>query len=377
MIPLLDLHAHHAPRKEELMRAIEAVVDSGQFAGGPFVARFETAFAGYCGAREAIGLANGTDALFLALLAYGIGPGDEVITAPNSFFASAEAISLCGATPVFVDVCSDTATMDPALLEAAITPATRAIIPVHLWGQVADMDPILAIARARGLRVIEDACQAHGATYRGRGAGTLGDIGCFSFYPGKNLGAMGEAGAIVTDDAEAAARIRILRDHGQTKKYHHAWVGCNARMDGIQGAVLEVKLRGLDSGNEARRRCAAQYGEFLRTVEQVILPFEAPGRRHVYHIYSVLVDERDRVLDEMGRRGVGCGIHYPVPIHLQPAYRHLGYASGRFPVAERLALRCLSLPMYPELTSSQIEIVCQALKESLARVRPLAMVERT
>jgi len=362
MIPFLDLHAHHAPRKAELMRAIEAVVDSGQFAGGPFVTRFELAFAKASGAREAVGVANGTDALMLSLWACGVGTGDEVITVPNSFFASAEAISLCGARPVFVDVLEDTATMDPSALERAITPATRAIIPVHLWGQTADMEPILAIARFHRLRVIEDACQAHGALYQGKPAGTLGDLGCFSFYPGKNLGAFGEAGAVITDNPDLAARVRILRDHGQTRKYHHGVVGINGRMDGIQAAVLEIKLRDLDQMNANRRRCAALYDERLADIPGLTLPTEQPGRHHVYHIYSVLVKERDHVLAEMGRQGVGCGIHYPVPIHLQPAYRGLGYLPGAFPVAERLTAHCLSLPIFPELTPPQIETVCRTLK---------------
>ncbi len=262
-VPFLDLKAHHQPIRNELNQAIGEVIETGAFAGGPFVAAFERDFAAYCGTRFAVGLGNGTDALWLSLLALGVGPGDEVITVPSTFMATAEAISFCGARPVFVDIDERTYTMDPGLLERAITPRTRAIIPVHLFGQMADMDPILEIARRHGLPVVEDACQAHGALYKGRKAGSLGVAGCFSFYPGKNLGALGEAGAVVTNDSELEGRIKVLRDHGQARKYHHSRIGWNARMDGIQGAVLRVKLKRLETANSRRRANARIYEELL------------------------------------------------------------------------------------------------------------------
>src|ERR1700732_2176123 len=269
-VPFLDLKSHHAPMLEEINGAIREVIDSAAFAGGPFVTRFEEEFADYCDSKNAIGVGSGTEALWFALLALGVGPGDEVITVPNSFMATAEAITYCGATPVFVDVDERTYTMDPIGLEQAVTPRTKAIIPVHLFGQPADMDPILEFARHRGLVVIEDACQAHGAEYKGRRVGTLGDAACFSFYPGKNLGAFGEAGAVVTGNAELQEKIRILRDHGQVRKYHHTMIGWNSRMDGIQAAILRVKLRYLERGNQLRRSHAAHYTQALGGIEEVV-----------------------------------------------------------------------------------------------------------
>jgi len=365
-VPFLDLAAHHAPLRSEINAAIEEVIDCGAFSGGPFVAGFEEDFAAYSGCEHAIGVGSGTDALWLALLASGVGPGDEVITVPNTFMATAEAITYCGAKPVFVDVDELTYTMDPAVLESAITPRTKAIIPVHLFGQPADMDPILEIARSRGLVVIEDAAQAHGAEYKGRRAGSLGDAGCFSFYPGKNLGAFGEAGAVVTGNHELQKKIRILRDHGQIHKYHHTMVGWNARMDGIQAAVLDVKLRHLEKGNELRRSHAAKYDEALKGIEELITPSEAAYARHVYHIYAIRVRGRDEVIELLAEMGVACGIHYPVPIHLQDAYQSLGYEVGAFPIAERAARQFISLPMFPELTSAQVDIVAESLAEALA-----------
>ncbi|MBV8901360.1 MAG: DegT/DnrJ/EryC1/StrS family aminotransferase [Verrucomicrobia bacterium] len=365
IVPFLDLKAHHQPILDEINRAIREVIDSNAFAGGPFVVDFESEFAAYCDASYAIGVGNGTEALWLSLLARGIGCGDEVITVPNTFMGTAEAITYCGAQPVFVDVDERTYTMDPARLEEAITPKTKAVIPVHLFGQPADMDPIVAIARKHGLFVLEDACQAHGAEYKGRKAGTLGDAACFSFYPGKNLGAFGEAGAVVTQDAELQERIRTLRDHGQVRKYHHKVVGWNGRMDGIQAAVLRVKLRYLERGNQLRRSHAARYGRALAGMEEVIRPIQAPDVRHVYHIYAVRVPDRDEVMRFLTQKGIGCGVHYPVPVHLQEAYRDLGYAEGAFPVAERCAAEFVSLPMFPELTPTQVETVVQAVKEAL------------
>jgi len=365
-VPFLDLKAHHEPLKGEILSAIQEVIDCGAFAGGPFVARFEEEFATFCGARFAVGLGSGTEAIWLALLALGIGAGDEVITVPSTFLATAEAITYAGAKPVFVDVDERTYTMDPKLLEAAITPRTKAIIPVQLFGQMADMDPIMEIARRHQLPVIEDACQAHGAEYKGRKAGTIGVIGCFSFYPGKNLGAMGEAGAVVTNDPSLRDKIHILRDHGQNVKYHHSCIGWNARMDGIQGAVLRVKLRGLARGNAARRRHAAQYQERLGQRGDLITPHAADYGTHVYHVYAIRVKDRDKVLSGLNDSGVSCGIHYPVPVHLQRAYRGLGKGTGSFPVAEQCAAEFLSLPMFPELTTEQIEVVASELKSLLS-----------
>jgi dTDP-4-amino-4,6-dideoxygalactose transaminase len=365
-VPFLDLRAQHDPIRRELLAAVEAVIDQNAFAGGPFVQAFEEDFAAYCQTKHAIGVGNGTDALWLALLALGVGPGDEVITVPATFMATAEAISYCGATPVFVDVDERTATMDPALLERAITPRTKAIIPVHLYGQMADMDPIMEIANRRRIPVIEDACQAHGAEYKGRRAGSIGAAGCFSFYPGKNLGALGEGGAVVTNDAGLAKKIKVLREHGQEKRYVHSHIGWNARMDGIQGAMLRIKLRTLDQGNAARRSHAARYTELLREVSAVTLPLVASYGVPVFHLFVIRVSNRDGVLDALSRRGIGCGIHYPRPIHLQEAYRGLGLEEGAFPVSERLAKEVLSLPMFPELTTGQVETVVHELKGVLA-----------
>jgi dTDP-4-amino-4,6-dideoxygalactose transaminase len=364
-VPFLDLRAHHEPLMDEFVNAFRQVTDASAFAGGPFVARFETEFAGFCGSRHTLGVASGTDALWLSLLALGVGPGDEVITVPNSFMATAEAISLCGARPVFVDVDPETYTMDPEQLEAAITLRTQAIVPVHLFGQTAAMGEIMAIASRRGTPVVEDACQAHGASYKGRKAGSMGVAGCFSFYPGKNLGAFGEAGAITTDDPDLRTKVQVLRDHGQAAKYLHSMIGWNARMDGIQAAVLSVKLRRLAAANEARRVHARLYNELLADEPRVIRPVVGPDNTHVYHIYAVRVQDRDGVLQRMAARGVHCAIHYPVPIHLQKAYGFLGLGPGTFPVAEQCAKEFLSLPMYPELTEEQIRFVVDTLKESL------------
>jgi dTDP-4-amino-4,6-dideoxygalactose transaminase len=327
------------------------------------VERFEQEFAAYCDSRYAIGVGNGTDALWLALLALGIGQDDEVITVPNTFVATAEAIMLCKAQPVFVDVDERTFTLDPTELEKCVTAKTKAIIPVHLFGQPADMGPILQFANAHDLFVVEDAAQAHGALYNGRKTGTLGDAGCFSFYPGKNLGAFGEAGAVVTNDAELAKKVRVLRDHGQSRKYHHALRGWNCRMDGIQAAVLSVKLRHLEQASLLRRRCASLYNEAFADTDDVSTPVEADYARHVYHIYAIRVRERDEVRRFLEANGIGCGIHYPIPIHLQEAWRN-GYVEGAFPIAENLAKELLSLPMFPELTEEQIEYVVNCVREA-------------
>ena len=361
-VPFLDLKAQYNAIRGEINSAIQEVLESTAFAGGPYVAKFEEQFAAYCGTRYAVGVGNGTDALWLVMLAKGIGPGDEVITVPNTFIATAEAVSLCGAKPVFVDVDPRTYTMDPAGLKRAITARTKAIIPVHLFGQTADMDPLLAIAREHGLMVIEDACQAHGAQYKGRIAGSMGVAGCFSFYPGKNLGAYGEAGAVVTDDQELAAKIKVLREHGQPRKYIHSVIGWNARMDGIQGAILSVKLRHLPAANEARRAHARQYSELLSGVAGIVLPVEMPVAKHVYHIYAIRSKKRDELISRLAARDIACGIHYPVPLHLQEAYASLGLPMGTYPVAEVSAQEFVSLPMYPELSVEQIAYVCHEIK---------------
>jgi dTDP-4-amino-4,6-dideoxygalactose transaminase len=365
-VPFLDLNAHHAPLRSEFDRAIGEVIKSGAFAGGPFVEKFEAEFAAYNHSQYAVGLGSGTEALWLSLLACGVGPGDEVITVPNTFMATAEAITYCAARPVFVDVDENTYTMDPAGLKKAVTSKTKAIIPVHLFGQAADMDPVLEFAREHGLFVIEDAAQAHGAEYKGRKVGTFGDAGCFSFYPGKNLGAFGEAGAVVTNNAELQEKIRILRDHGQVRKYRHTMIGWNCRMDGIQAAVLSVKLQHLESGNSLRRAHARQYNEAFDGVDEVVTPLEAPYARHVYHIYAIRVQERDEVMWLLKEKGIQCGIHYPVPVHLQKAYRSLGYEAGALPTSEQTALELISLPMFPELTKEQIAMVALSVREAVA-----------
>lgn len=365
-VPFLDLKAQNTPLLEEIRAAMDDVIDSGAFAGGPFVAAFEEDFAAYCECSHAIGVGNGTDALWLALLALGVGPGDEIITVPSTFMATAEAITYCGAKPVFVDIDPVTYTMDPAGLQDAITSRTKAIVPVHLFGQLADMDPILEIARRNGLSVIEDACQAHGAEYKGRKAGSIGDAGCFSFYPGKNLGAFGEAGAVVTNNPDLNEKIRILRDHGQSRKYHHVLVGWNCRMDGIQGAVLRIKLKHLARGNEMRRNHAVEYNRAFSQLGGIVTPEEAADRKHVYHVYALRVQDRDSMMKVLAERGVGCGIHYPIPIHLQDAYQDLGGGVGDFPIAERCAGEFISLPMYPELTVAQRSRVIEAVEEAMS-----------
>jgi dTDP-4-amino-4,6-dideoxygalactose transaminase len=364
-VPFLDLKAHHAPFLEKFEQAIHKVIESNAFAGGPFVEKFEEEYAAYCNSRFAIGVGNGTDALWLTLLALGIGAGDEVITVPNTFMATAEAITYCKAQPVFVDVDENTFTMNPAELKRALTPRTKAIIPVHLFGQPADMDSILEFARAHGLFVIEDAAQAHGAEYKGRRAGTMGDAGCFSFYPGKNLGAFGEAGAVITNDPELQQKLRVFRDHGQTQKYYHTFIGWNCRMDGIQAAVLSIKLRNLEAGNLLRRGHAIQYNDAFAGLEDVLAPVEADYARHVYHVYAIRVRDRDEIRRRLEEQGVGSAVHYPVPIHLQEAYSALGYATGSFPVAEKLCNEFLSLPMFPELTLEQVKYVARAVRNSI------------
>lgn len=368
-IPFVDLKQQYLGIKDEVLSAVSRVFESTQFVLGKEVAAFEEEFAAYCGVRYGIAVNTGTSALHLALLAGGIGPGDEVITVPFTFVATVAAIGYTGATPVFVDIDPVTYTMDAAQIEAAITPRTKAILPVHLYGQPADMDAISAIARRYGLLVIEDAAQAHGAEYAGRRCGSIGELGCFSFYPGKNLGAYGEGGMVTTNNPEFARKIRILRDWGAERKYEHFLKGFNYRMEGVQGAILRVKLRYLEEWTESRRAHAAHYRKALEQ-SGLVLPTEAPGNRHVYHVYPVLTERRQELIDSLAARGVQTGIHYPTPIHLLPAYADLHHQAGDFPVSERVASQELSLPMFPELADEQIEEVCEAVLESQSACVP-------
>jgi dTDP-4-amino-4,6-dideoxygalactose transaminase len=370
-VPFLDLKAQYESIRDEIAPALQRVLEATAFAGGPFVEQFEKEFAAFCHCQHAIGASSGTDALVLALAALDIGPGDEVITVPNTFVATVEAIYLRGAKPVLVDVSADTYNMNPALLEAAITPRTKALIPVHLFGQMADMDPIMDIAGSHGLVVIEDACQAHGAEYKGRPAASIGTAGCFSFYPGKNLGAYGEAGCVVTNNAELAEKIRKLRDHGQSKKYYHDLIGWNGRMDGIQGAVLSVKLKHIEDWNQKRRQHAALYNELLKGQDKLITPVQANYAKHVYHIYALRTPARDQLVSYLAESEIYCGIHYPVPIHRQKAYRFLGLQKGDYPVSEQCAAEFVSLPMFPELTGAQIERVVESIEKFLHKAEVL------
>jgi dTDP-4-amino-4,6-dideoxygalactose transaminase len=363
-IPFLDLGAQYASIRDDVLDALRDVAESTTYVLGPRVAEFEKAFADYVGAKHCIGVNSGTSALHLALICGGVGPGDEVITVPMTFIATTWAISYIGATPVFADIDPVTYTMDVRQVERRITRRTRAILPVHLYGQPADLEPLLEIGRRRGIPVIEDAAQAHGASYHGKGAGTLGLCGCYSFYPGKNLGAYGEAGAVVTDEPAIAKRLRALRDHAQSHRYHHAELGFNYRMDAFQGAVLSVKLKHLEAWTEARRRLAQRYRERLEHLP-LKLPTEALGRRHVWHLFAVLHPHRDRIRRELEARGIPTGLHYPVPVHLQDAYAHLDHREGDFPISERVARDGFTLPLYPEMTDAQQDRVIGGLNEIL------------
>jgi dTDP-4-amino-4,6-dideoxygalactose transaminase len=362
MIPFVDLRSQYQSIKGEVAEAIDRVLESCEFTLGSEVEAFEKEFAGYCGASIGVGVNSGTSALHLALLAAGVGPGDEVITVPFTFVATVSAICYTGARPAFVDIEPRTFTMDPEALEGAITQRTKAILPVHLYGQPADMDPILAFARRHDLVVIEDAAQAHGAEYKGRRAGSLGDLGCFSFYPGKNLGAYGEGGLVTTGSPELARMVRMLRDWGAERKYEHVLKGYNYRLEGIQGAVLRVKLRHLEAWTEARRANASRYDAAFAG-RGVATPWASPAVRHVYHLYAIRTLRRAEWQEALRQRGIQTGIHYPTPVHLLPAFADLGYRHGQFPEAERAASEVLSLPMYPELTAEQCERVTEAVLE--------------
>jgi dTDP-4-amino-4,6-dideoxygalactose transaminase len=363
VIPFLDLRVQYQSMQREIDTAIARVIDSAQFVMGPEVVAFENCFAAYCNVKHCAAVNSGTSALHLALLAAGIGSGDEVITVSMTFVATTAAILYCGAKPVFVDVDRDRWTLDPKLIENAITNRTKAILPVHLHGLMADMDPIVDIARRHKLVVIEDAAQAHGAEYKGHRAGSIGDIGCFSFYPGKNLGAYGEGGAVVSNNPEIARRIALLRDWGQESKYNHVVPGYNYRMDGIQGAILKVKMDYIEAWTEARIAIASNYDRLLASQ-----PYKRPApprhSRHVYHVYAIQLDRRNEVQKALQSAGIGTGVHYPTPVHLQKAYARLGYEAGDFPVTEALAAQFLSLPIYAELRPEQVAEVAQALEQA-------------
>lgn len=362
-VPFVDLKTQYASLKPEMLAAVGYIMETSQFILGKAVEEFEKNFAAAHDTKHCIGVGTGTDALHVVLWALNVGPGDEVITVPHTFIATAEAISLTGATPVFVDIDPVTYTMDPALLDKAITPKTKAIIPVHLYGQAADMDAIMAVASRHGIPVVEDACQAHLATFGGKYVGQFGVAAAFSFYPGKNLGAYGEGGGVTTNDDGLARTIRILRDHGSEKKYHHAVWGHNYRLDGIQGAVLGVKLPRLEAWTEARRSHAHQYTAGLEGCGDLVVPKEDKRARHVYHLYVIQTANRESLQTFLGSRDIATGLHYPVPLHLQPAYASLGYRKGDFPVTEQVASRGLSLPMFPELTQEQIDHVITSVRE--------------
>lgn len=361
MVPFLDLQAQHESIREEIDSAIQSVLDSREFILGSYVADFERAFADYCNVRHAIAVNSGTSALHLSLLAAGIQPDDEVITVPFTFIASVAAPLYCGAKPILVDIDPRSFTIDADAVRRAITAKTRAILPVHLFGQCADMDPLLQLAGEHGLTVIEDAAQAHGAEYNGRKAGGLGHLGCFSFYPTKNLGACGEGGMVTTNDAELAAKVRLLRNWGQSSKYQHTLLGFNYRLEGLQAAILNVKLRHLDKWTTARRRAAALYDELLQG-SSVVSPAVMPYARHVYHTYTIRTRQRDRLQEHLSQAGIQTAVHYPIPAHLQPACQSLGYGPGSFPQSESSAREVLSLPMYPELQEHQIRAVVDCIR---------------
>lgn len=361
-IPFVDLKAGFAPIRDEVMRAIEETLNGMQLNIGPNCQLLEKEFAAYCGTEHAVGVGSGTEALQFALLAAGVKGGDEVITSPHTFFATAEAIACIGAVPVFADIDPETYTLDPRGIEKKITSKTAAIIPVHMYGQCADMTPINDIARAHGVAVIEDACQAHGALYQGKKSGGLGTAGCFSFYFTKNLGAYGEGGIVTTDDAEIAEKVRLYRNHGHTSKYEHAVIGYNGRLDEMQAAILRIRLRRLDEYNRKRRELAAEYSRRLRDLP-VALPAEAKDRQHVFHLYVVRCAQRDRLMAHLTDKGIGTGIHYRNPVHLQKAMAYRGYTKGSIPHAEQACEEILSLPMYPELSPEDLAYIAEAVSE--------------
>lgn len=363
MVPLIDLKIQHKSIATEVEAAIKNVCDNTAFILSDEMKQFESEFAAYCGAKHGIGVANGTEALSLSVRALGIGQGDEVIVPTNTFIATAAAVSHTGATPVFVDCDPETYCIDPEKVSAAITSKTKGIIPVHLYGHPADMDAIMEIARKNNLKVIEDCAQAHGTRYKGRQVGSIGDAAGFSFYPSKTLGAYGDAGIVLTNSDETADKVRLLRDNGRTTWYEHAIIGYNSRLDGMQAAILRVKLRYLEGWVEGRRSHAKQYVEMLGDVSKLILPIEQPNARHSYYVHVVRTSNRDEVMAKLKERGCGCGIHYPLPLHLQPAYAFLGGREGDHPVAEAYAKQIISIPMFPELTQDQVTEAAAIIRE--------------
>ena len=366
-VPFVDLKAQARSLRGDYERVLGSILESGAYTLGPELRQFEHEFADFCETRHCVGVSSGTDALKLALACVGVGPGDEVIVPVNTFFATAEAVSRVGARPVFVDCLPTTAGIDPVAAGAAVSPRTRTIVPVHLFGQPADMDPLLALARRHGLAIVEDACQAHGARYKGRRVGGLGVAAAFSFYPAKNLGALGDGGAVVSQDRELVEKVVLFRNHGASDKYTHELVGYCDRLHNLQAGFLAAKLRHLDDWNRARRAAAARYDELLESLAAVTALRTREDVEHVYHLYVVETDHREAVAERLKNDGVDTGIHYPVPLHLQPAYARLGHAVGEFPVAERLAGRMLSLPMFPEITAAQQEYVVDRLAAATAR----------
>ena len=363
-ISLVDLKRQYNSIKDEVNTKINEVLQNTYFILGENTEAFEEEFANYCGVKHAIGVASGSDALTLSLKALGIEEGDEVITVPNTFIATVDAISRNGAKPVFVDIDLETYNINVAKIEEKITDKTKAIIPVHLYGQPADMDAIIKIAKKKyDLKIIEDACQAHGAEYKGKKVGSLGEVGCFSFYPAKNLGAYGDGGMVVTNNEEIAERIKMLRNYGQSKKYYHDFMGYNSRLDEIQAAVLRVKLRYLDEWNDKRREYAKLYNELLKNVSGVETPIEKEFVKHVYHLYVIRCKNRDELQQYLSSKGVSTGIHYPIPVHLQKAYKHLEYKQGDFPITEKYSKEILSLPMFPELLEDEIKYVVNCIKK--------------
>jgi dTDP-4-amino-4,6-dideoxygalactose transaminase len=362
-VPFVDLKAQYHSIKSEVLPAVQQVMEESAFILGKAVSTFESDFGSRHGVKFCYGLGSGTDGNHLALWGLGIGPGDEVLVPANTFIATAWGATLCGATPVFVDCDSRSYNIDPSSIEAKITKRTKAIVAVHLYGQPADMDTIADIARRHSLHLVEDCAQAHLAQYKGRPVGGLSVASSFSFYPGKNLGAYGEGGAVASNDPELARKFRMIRDHGSERKYHHEMLGHNYRMDGIQGAVLGVKLKHLEHWTEARRSKAAYYKELLQGLPEFVLPVEMPYAKHVYHLYVVRTPARDQLHSHLQERGISTGLHYPVPLHLQKAFEHLGYKKGDFPVSEMVASQVLSLPMYPELTNEQMEYVAESIRE--------------
>lgn len=363
MIPFVDLKAQYDSIKDEIDDAIQIVLNNTSFIMGEELKKFEEEFAQFCDVKYAIGVANGSDALILALRACVISEGDEVITVPHTFIATAEAISNVGGKVVFVDIDPRTYTIDVSKIEEKITDKTKAIIPVHLYGQPADMDPIMGLAKKYNLKVIEDAAQAHGAEYKEKKVGSIGDVGCFSFYPGKNLGAYGDAGMTTTNNEEIAEKVKLLRNHGRiSKKYEHNIEGYSSRLDNLQAAILRVKLRHLSKWNESRRRNANKYNELLSNIDGIITPYEADYAKHVYHLYVIRTEERDKLRDKLKSNGISTGIHYPIPLHLQPAYKYLGYKERDFLITEKASQEILSLPMFADLSNRQIEEICYWIK---------------